>query len=307
MAKKQTTAVQPLTGELVTTQQGKGSAKPITVQGWAEQLFTMEVGFQRTRMERWREFLQTSYNAPGDFSDLAARLRLKVISELIVLHCPKNAEGKNIGKNGMEVTLTTGTKQWPDAMSADYASRWEGLISTMNRVERIVQSLGVEKVVAVMGQGLGYQGTLRALTPPEGSGKGRPPKAGKGIAGTATAPPVTQVPEASGAQPDGAKVAEGANPSAQSPESLRLAAKVNGFNALCNAVQSIDESFLPGLLQSVANRLKATQNEAWLKLAADIIDVVAADEHARVEKYKAMDKAKESEPKPETTAEKKVA
>lgn len=305
MPSRKSTTQQPLTGELISVKGKKGSAVP-SVQGYADELFKFEQSTFGTRLKLWAGYIRAHYNASGDFSDLAKRVRLLAINDMVARYGPDTKAAPD-GSKG-KLTAETGIKNWPDAMQSEWASRWEGTISIMNRVERSLQTSGKATILELLESSGGFASKIRAL-----STSGRGPKARKAIIPPPAAVIVGPASEAkSGTDADA--MADGAEATATNPQSLKDAQRLQGMLTFQKAIEGCPEDYVMALLSSMAVRLLRSKNPEWSSLAKHIQKTIASDKFA-LATSKMEDRAGEptsDEPDPdaeitEGKAEKKVA
>lgn len=265
MPSRKSTTNQPLTGELISVKGKKGSAVP-SVQGYADELFKFEQSTFGTRLQLWAGYIRAHYNTAGDFSDLAKRVRLLAINDMVSRYGPKD-------KIGGKLTSETGIKNWPEPMVAEWASRWEGTISIMNRVERSLQASGKATILELLESSGGFASKIRAL-----STSGRGPKTRKQV------PPPSAVIVGPAAEAksgtDADAMADGADATATNPQSLKDAQRLQGMLTFQKAIEGCPEDYVMALLSSMAVRLLKSDNPEWSKLAKTIQKAIASDKFA---------------------------
>lgn len=317
MAKSKTTATKPVTGELVSTNQGpKGPAVPtmnadkesiLSLTEYAKQDAEQSVSIlneafaklTKTRAAIWAHVIRHHAFTPKDWSTYVTAFRSALLNKFRA----DNVEFYAKDDKGEFV--------FPESDRLKVESEYMGssVVSVLtSNMERVGKALYIPKpneqakrpLFVVKGKdGKVHEARAAVLYVLEGEGtlqqklqqlprdaRGR--KAGERVGPqNPTKPEVVTPPQAS----DGEKVAEGAPVQTQTPESLAYAAKQQGFFSLVKGIEALEDSFLPGLLAAVDRRLKKTNNPDYLALAALIVDVINKD--------------KDAAPVVETTAQKK--
>ena len=237
--------------------------------------FSDILAFEQSRMVRWARVVKVHCTIPEDWNKYEALVKGAAVEYLAKQY-------------NFKTDLPRAS--WPEQATEQWKGRFAPMFSNMSRIGKGLLAYEKKQVVAILEDTTKTYNAKLAELPRDTRGR---------KAGTVITPSATMT---EGKQGESKNQATG-QASAQSLAATQLAASVAGFTATCKAIESMNDSYIYGMLQAVAKKLDAQLAPEWLNLSPKIKEACTEYNKRKVAEAKKKEGKTEDSVPPEVESE----